>query len=240
MSGQIPTPVPPQSTDNRRNDGNPIWRNTIHVPKVIVAIPNMPASKYRFADSVSIRQSSGENVRHAAKIEKIIETNPPDTTTEDIFSSADQDSGKNLMGVTPGCPLSLSLVLCGLHDTAHRFLCQLFLGPDTELANRRAIQSRATARSFPGRRYFRRDDSDLRGQGQCGALCRAAQGRLPCGFQGWISRRESRRRHSLNWCLTPKEGADDWKYFTFLYLDSRQLQAYVTDADPTDDRTSVT
>ena len=205
MSGQIPIPMPPQSTDNRRNDGNPIWRNTIHVPKVIVAIPNMPASKYRFADSVSIRQSSGENVRHAAKIEKIIETNPPDTTTEDIFSSADQDSGKNLMGLTPGFQLSLSLSRCRLNDTAHLVSCQLF--PElAELATRRAIQSRAAARSFPGRRYFRRDDSDLRGQGQCGALCRAAQGRLPCGFQGWISRRESRRRHSLDWCLTPRGG----------------------------------
>jgi hypothetical protein len=126
MSGQIPIPMAPQSTDNRRNDGNPIWRNTIHVPKVIVAIPNMPASKYRFADSVSIRQSSGENVRHAAKIEKIIETNPPDTTTEDIFSSADQDSGKNLMGLTPGFQLSQSLSRCRLNDTAHLVSCQLF------------------------------------------------------------------------------------------------------------------
>jgi hypothetical protein len=177
MSGQIPIPMPPQSTDNRRNDGNPIWRNTIHVPKVIVAIPNMPASKYRFADSVSIRQSSGENVRHAAKIEKIIETNPPDTTTEDIFSSADQDSGKNLMGLTPGFQLSQSLSRCRLNDTAHLVSCQLF----PELATRRAMQSRAAARSFPGRRYFRRDDSDLRGQGQGGALCHIAQGRLPCG-----------------------------------------------------------
>ena len=64
---------------------------------MIVAIPNTPANKYRFTDRVSIIQFASGNVRQAANIENIIETSPPDTTTDDIFSSADQDSGKNLI-----------------------------------------------------------------------------------------------------------------------------------------------
>jgi hypothetical protein len=69
---------------------------------VIVAIPNTPANKYRFTDRVSIIQFASGNVRQAAKIENAIETTPPDTTTEDIFSSADQDSGKYLIISLPG------------------------------------------------------------------------------------------------------------------------------------------
>ncbi len=68
---------------------------------MIVAIPNTPANKYRFTDRVSIIQFASGNVRQAAKIENIIEINPPDTTTDDIFSSADQDSGKNLIIFAP-------------------------------------------------------------------------------------------------------------------------------------------
>jgi hypothetical protein len=59
------------------------------------------------------------------------------------------------MGVTPGCPPILSLGLCGLHDTVHRFLCQLFLRPDTQLANNRGRRDRGARHRFAARAVLR-------------------------------------------------------------------------------------
>jgi hypothetical protein len=112
MAGQTLIPITPNTKDNQRNVTNPMWRKTIQVPKVNVAIPDALANTKRFTDIASIAQSS-KTVRNTLQVENSIAKDPPYRTAADSFSSTDHNSGKN----------SLNTLVPWPHPAACRF-CQ--------------------------------------------------------------------------------------------------------------------